>query len=185
VIVGDTVGFIRDLPHELIAAFRATLEEVADADLLLHVIDASAVLEDQAQRIEAVTEVIQQLGGAHLPVIEVYNKIDSLPALPATVGAAADGARVYLSAREGLGLDALQQAIASRLEGPRVCRWLNLPARAGALRAWLYDQGAVQEERAEEGGGWLLNVTVSPLALRRLARFDALEPACGAPAGPL
>ena len=90
VIVGDTVGFIRDLPHELVAAFRATLEEVGDADLLLHVIDAGAPLCEQAVQIEAVRRVIAQIGGAGLPVIEVYNKIDRVPARVAAIESGAE-----------------------------------------------------------------------------------------------
>jgi GTP-binding protein HflX len=185
VIVGDTVGFIRDLPHELVAAFRATLEEIADADLLLHVIDASATLPEQARQIEAVRAVIGQIGGAGLPIIEVYNKIDRMAGRAAAIEPGAEGTRVFVSARQGLGLDLLHEVMALRLEGGGGYRWLNLPARAGALRSWLYDQGAVREERAGERGGWLLNAMLSPRALRRLARFDAPEPACGAPAGPV
>ena len=107
VIVGDTVGFIRDLPHELVAAFRATLEEVGDADLLVHVIDAGAPLCEQAVQIEAVRRVIAQIGGAGLPVIEVYNKIDRVPARVAAIesGAGEGSTRVFLSAAEGVGLD--------------------------------------------------------------------------------
>jgi len=184
VIVGDTVGFIRDLPHELVAAFRATLEEVGDADLLLHVIDGGAPLCEQAVQIEAVRRVIAQIGGAGLPLIEVYNKIDRVPARVAAIesGAEEGSTRVFLSAREGVGLDLLCRAIAQRFEGGRIHRWLNLPAQAGRLRSWLYNQGAVREEHADERGGWFLSVTVGPREQRRLSRFDVVEPACGAPA---
>jgi GTPase len=184
VIVGDTVGFIRDLPHELVAAFRATLEEVGDADLLLHVIDAGAPLSEQAVQIEAVRRIIAEIGGAGLPLIEVYNKIDRVPARVAAIGSGAEEGttRVFLSAREGLGLDLLCRAIAERFEGRRIHRWLNLPAQAGRLRSWLYNQGAVREERADLCGGWFLSVTVGPRAERRLSRFEVVEQACGAPA---
>ncbi len=131
VLIGDTVGFIRDLPHELIAAFRATLEEITEAQLLLHVVDAGIPRIEQAVRIEAVRQVIAEIGARGVPVIEVYNKIDRIPGRAAAVepDAGGSGARVFVSAAKGTGLALLEQAIAARLTRGLTQRWLNLPAR--------------------------------------------------------
>lgn len=110
VVISDTVGFIRDLPHGLIAAFRATLEEAIHADLILHVIDASS--EQSREQIEAVDQVLEEIGAAEVPRILVYNKIDRVGSEP-RVERDAHGtiARILVSASERAGLDGLRDAI--------------------------------------------------------------------------
>jgi GTP-binding protein HflX len=115
VVVSDTVGFIRELPHQLVAAFRATLEETIHADLLLHVVDASSAM--RLDQIEQVNEVLRSIGADSVPQVLVFNKIDAVPELAArgeTIERDEYGniSRVFLSARTGQGLDALRAAIA-------------------------------------------------------------------------
>ena len=112
-LVSDTVGFIDRLPHALVAAFRATLEEVAEADLALHVIDASS--DDRERRMTAVRRVLEEVGAAEVPVIDVYNKIDAIDPEEHRRLQAADPAAMLISARTGQGVDELLQVIASRV----------------------------------------------------------------------
>lgn len=185
VVLGDSVGFIKDLPHELVAAFRATLEELRHADLLIHVIDASlpTVLRDE-QRLQ-VARIIRDLHADTVPQIEAFNKIDRCHA---ESGAAArrregDGSmrRVWISAVTGEGLDTLKQAIGEHLAGDCLCGWLQLPVAAARLRARLYAEGVVRGERHAREEGWLLDIAMSRRRFETLCCEDG-EPApitCG------
>lgn len=168
VVLADTVGFIRDLPHDLVAAFRSTLAEARDADLLLHVVDASD--EERDQRIEDVQSVLVEIGADDLPQVLVYNKIDLLASANASDGAAEasgtarvdylDGGelpRAWVSSLSGEGLDGLRSAISARLGAERVRTELRLPADAGRLRARLHAQGLVAEESVDEEG-WRIRI---------------------------
>lgn len=147
VVVADTVGFIRDLPHELVAAFQSTLTEAREATLLLHVIDASDPR--RAEHIAEVDRVLQQIGADAIPSIRVFNKIDRLEEAP-RVDRGEDGEveAVWVSAAGQQGLDLLGRAIAERLSRAvrRVC--VQLPLAAGAARARLYAAGVVLAEKA-------------------------------------
>ena len=112
-LVSDTVGFIERLPHTLVAAFRATLEEVAEADLALHVIDAGAP--ERERQIAAVRRVLEEVGAVSVPVVDVYNKIDTITPDERRRIAGADPAAVLISARTGTGIDELVQMMASRV----------------------------------------------------------------------
>jgi GTPase len=112
-LVSDTVGFIDRLPHALVAAFRATLEEVAEADLVLHVIDAAS--EDRERHMTAVRRVLEEVGAHDVPTVEVYNKIDQIDPVERRRIQASDPAAVLISARQGTGVDELLQVLASRL----------------------------------------------------------------------
>jgi GTP-binding protein HflX len=112
-LLSDTVGFIDRLPHALIAAFRATLEEVAEADLALHVIDAASAERDR--HVAAVTRVLEEVGAADVPVLDVYNKADALTADERRRIADRDPSAAVISARSGEGIDELVQMVASRL----------------------------------------------------------------------
>ena len=176
VILSDTVGFIRRLPPELVAAFQATLEETRDAHLLLHVIDASA--DDRDARIADVREVLDRIGAGEVPVIEIYNKIDRMPARAAGVEYGAHGrvARVWLSARTGEGVHLLLDAIAQHLNQDKARRWLMLAPAGGRIRALLYEMGAVSDEVVLDAGGWLLEATVAEARWQQLARMpEAVE----------
>jgi GTP-binding protein HflX len=173
-LLADTVGFVSELPHELIAAFRATLMEAREADLLLHVIDASDPF--FAERRDEVDEVIASIGADSIPVVRVYNKID-LTGEPAGVAKGDDGevARVRVSALTGAGLDALRTVIEERLSGARIQRWIRLEGRDARLRARLFELGAVSEERVADDGAWSLHVDLPLAQAERLARRGGHE----------
>jgi GTP-binding protein HflX len=169
VIVTDTVGFIRDLPPDLIAAFRATLEEVTHASLLLHVIDAHDT--NLAAKIAQVSAVLQALKAEQIPQLLIYNKIDCLsddsaPKLQRNEQGIVE--RVWLSARTGQGVDLLQQAIAERIFGEPVYRRVNLTPKQARLRSELYKMQAVLEESMDEFGNYLLALRLSKADYTRL-----------------
>jgi GTP-binding protein HflX len=176
VVLADTVGFIRDLPHDLVAAFRATLEETREASLLLHVVDALA--EDRQDKITQVNAVLDSIGAGDVPQILVYNKTDLLEP-PGTARIERDAAgvatRVWVSARSGAGLAVLASAIAERAGDGRVQRRLRLPPGAGRLRARLFELGSVTGESLDSDGSSLLDVLIPPADLERLARHEGLE----------
>jgi len=178
-VLADTVGFIRDLPHDLVAAFKSTLAETRDADLLLHVVDASSA--ESEERIEDVQRVLEEIGASDVPQILVYNKLDRISAGDGAEPAAPrldsiDGGRVqrvWLSAATGAGLDLLREAITRALQHDRVHCWLQVPDSAGRLRARLFASGLVASER-EAQTGWELEID-APRAL--------IEPLFGLPGG--
>lgn len=147
VVVADTVGFIRDLPHELVAAFQSTLTEAREATLLLHVIDASDPR--RAEHMAEVDSVLAQIGAGDIPSIRVFNKIDRLEEAP-RIDRAEDGTveAVWISAANAQGLDLLGHAVAERLSRSVHRVRVLLPLAAGAARARLYAAGVVQRERS-------------------------------------
>jgi GTP-binding protein HflX len=177
-LLADTVGFVRDLPHELVAAFRSTLSEAREADLLLHVIDAADPLRDE--RIAQVDAVLAEIGAGDLPQLLVYNKIDRIegaePRHDHATDAQGDGdvagqgarERVWVSARDGLGLEALGHALGARLGLRRVQGELRLPAAAGRLRARLHELDAVRAEAHDEDG-WRLQLDLAEADALRVA----------------
>src|SRR5690606_26755278 len=177
VVLADTVGFVRDLPHELVAAFRSTLSEAREADLLLHVIDASDPLRDE--RAAQVDAVLGEIGAGGIPQLLVFNKIDrlgiearhDLPHAGDHADAMAVRERVWISARDGAGLDLLREALARRLGLRRVQAELRLPPGAGRLRARLHDADAIRAERHDEDG-WTLAIDLPLADARRLAAQD-------------
>ncbi len=171
VVVADTVGFVRDLPHELVAAFRSTLTETRDAALILHVVDASDP--ERHERRSVVNQVLASLGAADVPQIEVYNKID-LAEFPAGVDRDADGAvtTVRLSAATGDGVDGLTGALSERFDSLRVNGALTLGPQHGRQRALLFGMGAVVGETPEPDGGWSLQLD---LPAREFAEFCTRE----------
>lgn len=180
VVLADTVGFVRDLPHELVAAFRSTLSEAREADLLLHVIDAADPLRDE--RIAQVDEVLKDIGAGDLPQLLVFNKIDKLDngqaAEPRLDRPAEGRMRVWLSARDGRGLDLLRQALAESLELRHVVGEVRIPPQAARLRARLHDLGAVRGEDHDEHG-WRIRVDLPLADAQRLfvqAHGEALRP---------
>ena len=156
-VLADTVGFVRDLPHDLVAAFRSTLSEARDADLLLHVIDAHDPHRDD--RIAQVNLVLAEIGAGDIPQIEVWNKIDLLPEASPRLERIDGGRRlrVHASARDGTGLDFVRAAIGLQLSGSRLAGQVRIPHSAGRLRARLFELGAVASESVDDEG-WLLRV---------------------------
>jgi GTP-binding protein HflX len=206
-VIADTVGFVRDLPHELVAAFRSTLSEAREADLLLHVIDAADPLREE--RIAQVDAVLAEIGAGDIPQMLIYNKIDRVLVRPQHddreaprdgEGIAADEAqvamrprhdqpggsgpdssvreRVWVSALAGSGMDLLRRALAARLGLRRIVAQLQLPASAGRLRARLHDVDAVREESHDEAG-WRLGIDIALADAIRLASLDDGAPLRG------
>ena len=166
-VLADTVGFVRDLPHALVAAFRSTLSEARDADLLLHVVDAADPLRDE--RVAQVNEVLAEIGAADLPQVLVFNKIDRIEGGAPRLDRPAEGPpRVWLSARDGVGLDLLRDAIGEVLGLQRVQGRVHVPSRAGRLRARLHELGAVRGEQAGDDG-WEIQVDLALVDAQRLA----------------
>ncbi len=178
VILADTVGFIRQLPHNLVEAFRSTLEEVSSAALLLHVVDATDP-ERQAHS-EQVNVVLDEIDATDVPRITVFNKIDQL-GRPASFERDQHGRmhRVWLSARSGVGTDLLLQAISEHFRRSRVRRQVRLRAAAGELRAALYRRAAVLQESHHENGDVSLEIEIEQANLAWLERQDCelLDPA--------
>jgi GTPase len=160
-LLSDTVGFIRDLPPELIAAFQATLEETADASLLLHVVDSSSA--EANDNIAEVHRVLERLGARDTPVVEVFNKIDLHSDITPHIERGPEGqvTRVWMSAATGAGTHLLLEAIAERLNVSKVQRRIILPPQAGRLRAKLFALGAVVDESVLETGEWAIEITLA------------------------
>ena len=176
IVLADTVGFIRHLPHKLVEAFRATLEESSNSDLLLHVIDAHEP--ERMEQIEQVLAVLSEIGAEGLPILEVYNKLDLLEDVEPQIQRNADGKpeRVWVSARDGRGLELVGQAIAELLGDDLFVGTLCLEQRFARLRAQFFALGAVQSETHDEEGRYLLSVRLPMVELNRLVSREGMEP---------
>ncbi|MBS0212607.1 MAG: GTPase HflX [Proteobacteria bacterium] len=185
-VLADTVGFVRDLPHELVAAFRSTLSEARDADLLLHVVDAADPLRDE--RIGQVDAVLREIGAGEIPQLLVFNKIDLLDdAVGPRRERPADGSgKVWASARTGAGLDLLREAMGERFAAQRMRGELRLQPTQARLRARLHALGAIASEVADERG-WRIRIDLPRAQAEELSRgqdgtaLEALLAACVAP----
>jgi GTP-binding protein HflX len=168
VVLADTVGFVRALPHELVAAFRSTLQEARDADLLLHVVDASDPLRDE--RIDQVREVLKGIGAGDIRELLVFNKIDLSGDKPRSI-AGADGVatQVWASAASGEGLDVLRDALARAVRPNQVRRTFHLQLQAAAVRSELYKRNAVRAERQCEDGSWDMDVELDLTEVAKLS----------------
>jgi len=168
VVLADTVGFVRALPHELIAAFRSTLQEAREADLLLHVVDASDSQRDE--RMVQVREVLTGIGAGEIRELKVFNKIDLMGAEEPRVVLGPDGvpAQAWVSAHSGAGLDELRAAIAQAVRPNQVRQTLHLDMLAAALRSDLYRREAVRAERQCDDGSWELDVELDPAEMAKI-----------------
>ena len=168
-VLADTVGFIRDLPHELVDAFRSTLTETLEADLLLHVVDDAD--EDREARRADVADVLEGIGAAEVPELLVFNKID-LTGHSARIERSESGEpqAVYVSAARNEGVAELLEAIAERLSEGRRSGWLRLGPERGRLRAQLFEARAVVEERVESDGASLVHLDMEAVDFARLDR---------------
>lgn len=190
-ILIDTVGFIRHLPHSLVAAFRSTLEETQEASLLLHVIDAHD--EGRHDCIDEVNAVLKEVEANEVPQLEIYNKIDLIDAGSARIDRDETGRpqRVWISARVGEGLDLLKQALTELLQWQEAqergeeCAFgqvsrrqnfrLRLQPQAGRLRAELFERELVEREEVLENGDWLLEIVAWPRQVDALCQQDGCE----------
>ncbi len=176
VVMADTVGFIRHLPHKLVEAFRATLEETTQATLLLHIIDCHDSRRDE--NMEQVEEVLAEIGADEIPMLQVFNKIDLLDDFTPRVERNEDGlpVRVWLSAVSGQGIQGLFDAIVERLAEDVVHHHVLLGPQDGKLRALLHEAGSVVTEEHRETGDTVLEVRLQNRDwLQLLSRADVRE----------
>jgi GTP-binding protein HflX len=172
-VLADTVGFVRDLPHELVAAFRSTLQEVQKADLILHLIDASD--SNRWQRIRQVNSVLKQLDADRVPQIRVYNKIDKLDRAPKlTNNRRGEGRAVWLSAETGEGIPLLLSTLGSRLRPKMVNGCMRLRADQGRQRAKLFELGAVVQDQPCDDGGWTMQLELGERDFERFLKSENL-----------
>ncbi|MFK5913540.1 MAG: GTPase HflX [Woeseiaceae bacterium] len=175
VVLADTVGFIRQLPHDLVAAFRSTLKETQDADLLLHVVDASS--DEREDNLNQVNLVLEEIDAADRPQLLIFNKIDLLDGMKPRIDRDDLGVpiRVWVSALEGKGLDLLHEAIAERVNTDMVHQTLFIPAAEGRLHAQLFEAGAVNKDDAQETGGWIMDVTLRRADWDSLVKYEDID----------
>ena len=172
VILADTVGFVRHLPHDLVAAFRATLVETREADLILHVVDCSD--DARQEKIEAVNRVLQEVGAAEVPQLVIYNKID-ISGFDARIDLdnQEKAWRIWLSAITGAGFEELLEVLRKRFCEQAVSYRLVLNASEGQIRAYLFEAGAIESENYENNGDIHLKLSITPALFNRLeSRFD-------------
>ncbi len=169
-VLTDTVGFVRKLPHQLVEAFKSTLEQTVHADLLLHVVDASQP--DPRDHIQAVDQVLMQIGAGDVPRILAMNQVDRLdPETRRRLEGQFPDAR-FISATKGEGLDELLEAVAGRLAASQTIAEYVVPFDRGDVHSQLHELGEVQEEVAGEGG-WRLMVKGPRSVLGRFGEFVA------------
>ena len=169
-ILADTVGFIRHLPHDLVAAFKATLQETREATLLLHVVDCA----DECYRdnVDEVQKVLDEIDAGEVPQLMVMNKIDMLSDIEPHIDFDDQGKpiRVWLSAQSGIGIDLLFDALTTLLSGEMHTLQLALPVEQGKLRAIFYEMECIESEDYAENGDCLLNIRVNHIDWQRLLK---------------
>lgn len=169
IILADTVGFIRHLPHDLVAAFRSTLQETVEADLLLHVMDSHDEQRDMYR--EQVNDVITEIGADHVPQIEVMNKIDLTEKMPTIIlGDTFQPTTAWLSAQTGQGVEELLAFLGDYFAHTQFSGQLTLAPQHGRLRAQLYEDNAIEQEHISEQGHFVLDIQIDQ---RRLDHYLA------------
>jgi len=174
ILLSDTVGFIRDLPHELVAAFRATLEETLSAGLVVHLIDGASP--DRARHQAVVEDVLNDIGASGIAQLKVFNKVDMTDRRS---GLERDEngeiKAVWVSAQTGAGMESLKRALVERVGEGRVHRWIELGPHTPRLRAALFDLGAVLQERVDGSGQCHLEVELDRRDVRSLTRLSGQD----------
>ncbi|MCP4126047.1 MAG: GTPase HflX, partial [Gammaproteobacteria bacterium] len=172
-VLADTVGFISQLPHELVAAFRSTLQETSEAQLLLHVIDAAS--HQRGVCIAEVNDVLGQIGANEIPQIEIYNKIDLMEGDGPRIDRDEDGEikRVWLSAKSGDGIEQLLEALGEFFHREQVHKIVALTPTDGRLRARLFELGEVISDQPTEQGGWEMEVELPRKAFEQLVHQES------------
>lgn len=172
VIFADTVGFIRHLPHDLVAAFKATLTETREAELLLHVVDIAD--DRRSENIEQVEYVLKEIEADEVPQLIICNKIDALADIEPRIDRDAEGVpiRVWLSAQTNIGIDLLFTALAERLGTQVVNHQLNIPPSAGKLRGELYKLNCITSEKFDDEGHCHIEVKLPSREWQRLVKNE-------------
>ena len=167
-VIADTVGFIQDLPHELIEAFKSTLEETRQANVLLHVVDASD--QNSRDKIEQVEKIIEQIDAKEIPTIIVMNKIDGINDFQPRIDKDNEGKiyRVWLSAQTGDGVELLYEALSQSLSGMMTSASIKLDVQSAYIRSEIHKVGFIKKEIMNEFGQWLLEINVTSHYLERL-----------------
>lgn len=176
IVLADTVGFIRHLPHKLVEAFKATLQETAEADLLLHVVDCAD--EDRLANIEQVENVLDEIGSVDIPRLEVFNKIDLLDDFAPAIERNDEGLpiRIWVSARTGQGTELILDAIAELLGDEVISEKVVLEPKEAGLRAALFEQNAILSESFDEQGRFELDIRMQKKDFKQLLkRFNLSE----------
>ncbi len=174
-ILADTVGFVRDLPHELVEAFRSTLQETKEAALLLHVVDASDPY--RRERIEQVDRVIEEIEADQVPQIQIFNKLDLIDEQPRLQrDETGRPVRVWVSAVDGRGMNLVIDAVRERLAEDVIRGHLHLTAAEGRLRASLYEENGVVAEEPDREGGWLLTLAMPRRRFLSVCRREEMDP---------
>ncbi len=178
VVLADTVGFISHLPHDLVAAFKSTLQETTDASLLLHVVDAAS--HQRATCITEVNDVLRQIGADKVHQIEIFNKTDLLNDAPPRVDRDSKGqiVRIWLSAITGEGIELLHDALAEFFRKNHVQQRLRLNPGDGRLHALLFERGSVLNESGTEEGGWEMDIDMSEREFLRLLKEEPILQNC-------
>ncbi len=160
IVLADTVGFVQQLPHDLVEAFRATLDETIEADVLLHVVDANDP--ERQLRIAQVNEVLHSIGAEQIPQILVYNKIDRLPDQPPEIERNTQGMvqKIWLSAQQRQGMELLLQTLMESLPYCNLHHELRIPVQAGQARARLHELGTVMHEEFADNGDCLMEIEI-------------------------
>lgn len=175
IVLADTVGFIRHLPHELVAAFRSTLQEASEADLLLHIIDANA--KDRDETILQVNQVLEDIEADEIRQLEIFNKIDLLDDIKPRIDRDETGApvRVWLSAETGVGIELLYQALAEIFSSAKITKRCHLKPDQGYVRAKLFSVAKILEEQVDDFGGYELIVEIDTKHLGLLKSVEIEE----------
>ncbi|MFK5020832.1 ribosome rescue GTPase HflX [Glaesserella parasuis] len=162
-ILADTVGFIRFLPHDLVSAFKSTLQETTEATLLLHVIDGAD--DRKNENIDAVNQVLDEIEALEIPTLLVYNKVDRLDSIEPHIEYNDDGkpVAVYLSAQQNQGIDLLFEAMRVRLKNELVYERVLLPTTSGQIYTKFYQQQCIKSERFTEFGDRLVEIEVDKI----------------------
>lgn len=166
VLLTDTVGFVSNLPHELVAAFKSTLQETVEADLLLHVIDAADP--EHIERERNVLDILKEIGADEIPTIRVYNKIDLTGQAAQVLKQQGSATAVFVSSLTGAGIDGLAEAVLQYFYGNTLEAVLKIPPQNAKLRAVLFDEGVIVAENYDDEGNCLATVQLSETHCRQL-----------------
>ena len=169
-ILADTVGFIRHLPHDLVAAFKATLQETQEADLLLHVVDVAEA--NYRETMDEVNAVLEEIDADDIQQLIICNKIDKLDEISPRIDRDEDGVptRVWVSAQTGEGLDLLSQALTDCLGQSMVSYTLRIPPAQSKLRGVLYDLNCIANEAYDSDGDWVVDIKMPAADWNRLEK---------------
>jgi GTP-binding protein HflX len=174
-VIADTVGFIQDLPHDLVDAFKSTLEETKRANVLLHIVDSAD--EYNIEKISQVAKILEDIGAEKIPTILVMNKIDCLENFNPRLDRDESGRiyRVWISSQTGEGVDLLYQALAEQLSGMMTRARIKLDVMSAYIRSEIHNIGYIHNEKVDDFGRWILEINVTNHYLSKLLNKKGVE----------